>query len=214
MSISIETAQEIIGWYENTAMNTCEYAGEWMEDPDWEYDPTLAKLAENLREECHAKVYAKLCVKSALEAVDSCLSNNDLLQNVWDEDPFIWLLFGGIEALANTLEYTWTEEDNKAAKAEAEAEFDQMYETASVLGIVDRVQRGMMCAKDSALIGTVDADSYEHLYKTVQRVTEEIGEPFNGTLEDVIRASHYDPDSDTANVLTSVAAFKRKRKAA
>ncbi len=212
MSISIETAQEIIAWYENTMMNVSEYAGDWMKEDDheWDYDPILAKLAENLQEECHEKVYAKVCIKSMLEAVGTI----DLEHSVHDEDPLWSILAVGVGAAAKQLEYTWTEEDNKAARETAEADFEQMYETASMLGLMDRVERGQMCAKDSVLIGTIDADSYERLYKRVQEVARVQGKSFNGTLEDVIRASHYDPDSDTTSVLTSVAAFTRKRKAA
>ena len=204
MSISIATAREIVEWYQWTYFGAMDGCGE----EGWTHDPRLEKMAEKLYDERRETVYGQVCAKSLLEALDA----GDL--DCHDEDPLFDLVYGGIRALANTLEYTWTEEDNKAAKVEAEAEFDQMYETASMLGLMDRVERGQMCAKDSVLIGTVDAESYEHLYQQVLRVSKEIGEPFNGTLEDIIRASHYDPDSDTASVLTSLAAFTRKRKAA
>ena len=211
MSISIETAQEIISWYENTMMNVSEYAGEWMkeDDPEWEYDPILAKLAENLQEECHEKVYAKVCIKSMLEAVGTI----DLEHAVHDEDPLWWILAVGVDAAAKSLEYTWTEEDNKAAKDAAERDFEKMYETASMLGLMERVKAGQMCAEDSMLIGTIDSGSYAHLYDQVVRVAKERGKRVP-TLEQIIRATHYDPDNDTASVLTSVLAFTRKRKAA
>ncbi len=120
MSISIETAREIVEWYQWAYFGATDGCGE----EGWTHDPRLEKLAEQLYDERRETVYGQVCAKSLLEALDA----GDL--DCHDEDPLFDLVYGGIRALAKRLKYDYTEADNQAAKDAAESEISKLYEDA------------------------------------------------------------------------------------
>ncbi len=134
MSISIETAREIVEWYQWTYFETMDGCGE----EGWTHDPRLEKMAEQLYDKAREDFYGRVCVACALKEITEEMLTDEAksfyFHCYWDdgnEDPFAEMCCYGLPAIAKRVKHDCNEADNKAAK---DAAITKLHEDANQIG--------------------------------------------------------------------------------